>query len=393
MGISDFFDIEDDGFNYEKERQSFIDNLNMLKAMTVEEQTLYKKWDECQSLKNRYESSLITKGKIWKPADVFNKEQTLQELVNLKPALRLAENGSDAEDWVNLRTYAHTMAYDMTPGRMLKILVFDEVTERYLGAISLSSDVTDISVRDAYIGWKDEHKYEQRKLRCTSIASCIMATQPLGYNFLGGKLVAALLSIKYIRDLWYETYGDVLAGITTTSLYGVNSMYNGIPYWKTLGESAGKVYIKPDDTHYYTWHHWLQEHKSVDYIEATSQKEGVSGPVTGVKQKIISMIFRQLDIKSSYYMHGFQRGVFFMPFYENTNDFLTGKIDATQLKIRERIAKDRDGVLEWWKIKAERRYVKLIEEGHVKPDTLYYNKMSFMTWEEAKQQYLNDVGR
>ena len=31
---------------------------------------------------------------------------------------------------------------------------------------------------------------------------------------------------------------DTLIGLTTTALYGIHSMYNGIPLWKTLGEST-----------------------------------------------------------------------------------------------------------------------------------------------------------
>ena len=45
MKFSNFFDVEDD-FNYQKEKQKFIDNMDKLKSMTVERQTLYKKWQE-----------------------------------------------------------------------------------------------------------------------------------------------------------------------------------------------------------------------------------------------------------------------------------------------------------------------------------------------------------
>ena len=33
-------------FNYDVEKKKFIDNLNYLSSMSVEEQTLYKKWQE-----------------------------------------------------------------------------------------------------------------------------------------------------------------------------------------------------------------------------------------------------------------------------------------------------------------------------------------------------------
>ena len=40
------FDIieEEDIFDFEGNKQNLIDNLDMLKEMSVEEQTLYKKW-------------------------------------------------------------------------------------------------------------------------------------------------------------------------------------------------------------------------------------------------------------------------------------------------------------------------------------------------------------
>ena len=44
MGFNDFFDEEK--FDFEAERKKFIDNLDFLKSMSVQEQTLYKKWME-----------------------------------------------------------------------------------------------------------------------------------------------------------------------------------------------------------------------------------------------------------------------------------------------------------------------------------------------------------
>ena len=122
--------------------------------------------------------------------------------------------------------------------------------ERCFGVISLGSDVTSLGVRDTYIGWTKENKFQDGKLNHTTIGTSIIATQPLGYNFLGGKLVSALTTSPTFRDLWKEKYGQTLIAVGTTSLYGIHSQYNGIPHFKTLGESAGKVGTKPDDTYY-----------------------------------------------------------------------------------------------------------------------------------------------
>ena len=47
----------------------------------------------------------------------------------------------------------------------------------------------------------------------------------------------------------------------------------------------------------------------------------------------------------------------------------------------------------WWKKKAIRRYTKLLEQDRIKDETLFYNDMFNMTWEEAREKYLTDVGR
>ena len=84
------------------------------------------------------------------------------------------------------------MGFTANPGRNVKINVKDRKSGKLLGQISLASDVTSMRVRDNYIGWNKENKFKEGKLNHTTIASTIVCTQPLGYNFLGGKLVAMI---------------------------------------------------------------------------------------------------------------------------------------------------------------------------------------------------------
>jgi hypothetical protein len=392
--IEDFFDFgEEEVFDYYLERKKFIDNMNFLKSMSVQEQTLYKKWEECRSYKHKYESSIMTRSNIWCPTDINNKELTIQEIQKLRPVVRLAVSESELEHWTNLRIFSHTMSYDVTPGRFLRFLIIDENTETFLGAVSLSSDVTTITERDNYIGWNKEDKFERGKLNNTSIASCIMSTQPFGYNFLGGKLVASIITGKYVRDMWENTYGNVLAGLTTTSLYGTNSMYNSIPYWKKLGETAGQVFIKPDDEYYMCWLQWLKKNKSVEYEAVITRKDDKDIPVTGVKQRILNLIFRELQLKTAEYVHGFKRGIYFSEFYENSRNFLCSKIESDDLKLKDKFKDDTNGIISWWKKKAIERYSKLYDENRLNSEILWYNKVPFMTWNKVKETYLKDVGR
>jgi len=379
-------------FDYDIERKKFIDNLNFLKSMSVEEITLYKKWKQSQEYRNRYDSSILTKTNIWKPTDINNKNLTIKEIENLKPKIIIASNEFELDEWLNIRLFVSSFSFQMNPGRLIKYLIIDENTNKYLGISSLGSDVTSISTRDEHIGWDKKNKFEEGKLNSTAIGTTIVPTQPFGYNFLGGKLIASLLCIKKIREDWKNFYNSVLVGITTTSLYGQGSMYNGIPFWKSLGETRGKMFIIPDDEYYDVWHQWLKENASDEYNKIVNN-ESINGPVTGIKQKILILIMKKLNIKYADYTHGYKRGVYFAPLYENYKEFLTSKINETELVLNKKLEGDLNSILNWWKPKAINRYLKLYNENRIDNTVLYYNKVAFMSWEETKNSFLKNVGR
>ena len=380
---------------FDLDKKKFLDNMNFLKNMSVEEQTFYKKWLEIQTLETYINRSSQTKAKIWTPTDINNEQLTIDEINAINPTVVYVDNETLDADWVMLRIFCHTMEYVQTPGRFIKLLITDGNIDnpRYLGTVSISSDVIAITDRDNYIGWTSENRLTDKKLTNSAIGSCIMSTQPFGYNFLGGKLVAALVTSSKIRELWKELYNETLVGITTTSLYGSFSMYNSLKWWHKCGSSAGKMSIKPDDSVYEMWHHWLKKNKSKQYDEAMTQKEGVSGPVTGAKNRVIAMIFQTLGIRASEFTHGFHRGVYYSCFYENTKEFLQNKITEDKLVMKELFKKDVNAIIDWWKPKAIERYKRLKSENNLKSDILFYNKMMAMTYDEAKKHYFVEVGR
>ena len=392
--MSIFFDVEDD-FNFDIERQGLLDNLSYLMNMSVQEQTLYKKWNECQQYKSKNDSNKNTSFKIWQPKNILDIDSTLREIEDLKPKLLLVENEYQETDWLNLRIFSHSMSWDANPGRLIKLLVIDENTDKFLGISSIASDVTALTPRDKIIGWTMDDRFAKKKINHTCIATTICATQPFGYNFLGTKLIASLLTTNFIRDLWEKMYDNVLVGMTTTSLYGQGSVYNSIPWWKSIGESEGKIITKPDDYVYDKWHMWLKENDSIEYERhiLKTDDEGNRINVTSPKQKIIKMIFKHLGIKEKDFIHGYHRGVYFSPFYTNFREFLTDKITKDELILNPKMSNDVKGVIDWWKIKAINRYKKLHSENKIKAEKLYYSDVPFMTWEQTKEKYLSDIGR
>jgi hypothetical protein len=391
-------------FDFDTEKAKLIENMDYLMTMSVQEQTLYKKWVELQEptmiqakaqIASYYDSQ-------WKPTDINNKELTIKEIESLDPYVEIVEDPKESTKWAAVRRMIHTMDFTANPGRNVKINVKDRVSGKLLGQISLASDVTAMGVRDNYIGWSKDNKFVDGKLNNTTIASTIVCTQPLGYNFLGGKLIAMMTTTPEVRAYWKEKYKNVLIAVGTTSLYGIHSQYNGIPLFKTLGESAGKISLKPDDKFYDPWHQWIKENHAEWYSENITEERARNGanmgydrngPVSGIKQKILGKIFKECGIKATEYHHGFKRGVYFAMMYENGNEFLRNEITEDQLILKDKFKQGNEYIQKWWKKHAISRYTKLHDEGRIKPEHLFYIDAIGISWEEMKEKYLSEVGR
>jgi hypothetical protein len=444
---TDFFSGEGASFDFDVEKKKFVEHMDFLKNQSVQENTLYKKWKELTvDFNNTKDIQLaqIVQAKIWRPTDIMNKDITIQEINAIDPEIIIVEP-EDTQyfiDWKYIRVFCHTMEFTANPGRLIRILVRDRSSGKYIGAASLGSDVASINVRDSWIGWSKENKFKQGLLNSTAICTTIIPTQPFGYNFLGGKLIASLLTTKVVRDYWKSKFGNTLVGVTTTSLYGSHSMYQRIPFWKELGVTAGKIALKPDNEIFLNWANYLKVHYSEGFdkatipyvadivqegeewvcadefvrITTTTKEELISKlesdnysvhsngevydkksrhklPPTGPKLQTMLLLFKILGIKVTEYQHGFQRGVYFAPLYENTREYLRNEIVDEQLVLSTKLTNDVDAVMLWWKEKAIRRYINLYDNNRLNGDLLYYRKMTQMNWDAAKQTYLGEVGR
>ena len=391
-------------FDFDIEKSKLKENMDYLMTMSVQEQTLYKKWVELQDPTMIQAKSQIASyyDSQWRPTNINDKELTIKEIESLDPYVEIVEDAKESTKWAQIRRMIHTMDFTANPGRNVKINVKDRTSGKLLGQISLASDVTALGVRDNYIGWTKDDKFVKGKLNNTTIASTIVCTQPLGYNFLGGKLIAMMTTTPEVREYWKSKYNNVLIAVGTTSLYGIHSQYNGIPLFKTLGESAGKISIKPDDKYYDPWHQWLKENRAEWYKENISDERArnganmgyeANGPVSGIKQKILGQIFKECGIKATEYHHGFKRGVYMAMMYENGNDFLCDRITEDQLVLKDKFKQGVDYINKWWKKHAISRYTKLHEEGRLKSEHLFYIDAIGMSWDEMKEKYLGEVGR
>ena len=355
--------------NGEEKRDEFINHMDQLKKLDSREMTLYQKYQELKRMKPK--PSLVKKveSQLWQPNDITNKTQTIREIESLEPVIEFVEK-ENLEEFNILRIKTSSMNWSVGPTRSVKFVVRNKPDGRYLGVITLASDMISVENRDNFIGWSETEKHK-RLIHLACVSTC-HATQPLGYNFLGGKLMASLATTSPIRDKWFERYEDRLIGLSTTSLYGQFSMYDRIPLWKSLGETKGHMFTKPDEEYFVFWGSWLKKRFPDEYEKATGRPPMIhSSP----KQNLIRLIFRYLNISEKNYLTEHRRGLYFSNIYENGREFLCGEVTEDELVMNGKFEGDIEGILEWWRPKAIKRYEKLYDEDRVDKDTLFYDEI------------------
>ncbi len=337
------------------------------RSLDDRELVMYHKLKEFQ--RNGFDDAIMKKLKkdVWMPSNIYDSKKTIEEISVIKPIIEIADND---KEFNSLRRLIHSFEWVNTVGRLIKLLVKDETNGKILGIITLGSDLISVDCREKYIGWSHYHKSELKKINHTAVVSSIVPIQPFGFNMLGGKLIACLSTTDLIRKIWKERYNDDLVGLTTTSLFGSFSMYNNIPHWKKVGVSKGKIYIKPDKEIYQYWLDWVRNNQREKYDEI------MIGLKTSAKQKMINHIFRQLAIKPSDYYINQQRGVYFSPFYKNTNEFLRDEIGPEQLELKPQIEGGMEYIMNWWKPKAINRYKKLLASDKLNDEILWYENIA-----------------
>jgi hypothetical protein len=283
-------------------------------------------------------------------------------------------------------------------GRNLNYIVIDRASGKYLGVMCISSDFLDLTPRDQYIGWDRVNKTQGHMINYTAIGSTIVPMQPLGYNYVGGKLLALLCLSDEVQYQWKKQYGDTLIGVTTTSLYGKNklnglSQYDNLKHWKKMGFSSGSVSYETTKPTVNMIRDWLKKNHTRKYFEWYQAKKQSGQPYKrDHKNRSYNFTYSKIDIPKELIRSEHQRGIYFSPLYTNSNEFLCGKIDES--KLVKAFDTSYQAIAELWKTKyASKRIRSLKEQNRVSKETLFYDDLIYLTWEETKTKYLAQVGR
>ena len=397
-------------------KEALIKDLSYVSSMNVKEYTLYQKWCE---VKDRYPTIETNSFFDDKPAMVKPEQATViqevknnfwlpddpEEYLNLQPELIWTDgaeiqshtNAKGSEIWNALRTFLSTMKNNSNIGRNLNFLIRDKVTGKYLGVTCMSSDFLDLTPRDEYIGWDREAK-TQRMINHTCIGSTIVPIQPLGYNLVGGKLLALLCLSKTVEDTWEYQYKDKLVGVTTTSLYGKTkeiplSQYDRLKYWKKMGWTAGSVSYEPTKPTRMMIQNWLKKNHTYKYFEWYVAKKATGQPhKRDHRNRSHTFTYNQLGIDKKLIKSDHARGIYFGELFNNTKEFLREEINPLQLD--RKFDNSVEALTDVWKNKyAKKRLASLKKQDRVSKETHFYDDIIYLSWEETKSKYLPQVGR
>jgi len=245
------------------------------------------------------------------------------------------------------------------PGRTLKWIVEETTTNKIVGVVRFGSPTINSKPRNNYFG---------EVLSLSDINSHfvmgfnIVPTQPFGFNYLGGKLLALLASSNELKRQFDSKYGTDLKYFETTSLYGTTkgvSMYDGLkPYIRHIGDTESKFLPLFHDDYFREMFWWFNNNANDGKRLISADK---SSKKLKIQTKMISIIKNSLKDKEK---------------LQEFNNCIEHAKSLTEKK-RYYISKfgyEVDEVISWWKKKATKRYEKLKSNGSLRTELELWKK-------------------
>lgn len=278
---------------------------------------------------------------------------TINEVPKIKICLEFVESKEQKDLWNYYRYTVSSLETFKTEnfiGRTICILVKDLNSRKYLGIISLSSDVKNLKMRDEYIGWTSDNKFKDNMLnRIMNLSTCV-SLQPFGFNFNGGKLLVKLAFSKEVMDKYFNKYNEELLGIITTGLYGKSIQYDRLKEIKFIGMTAGSSTYKipPEITKL------CREYLLVSHNKITNKTS---------KLYVISDAIQKLKLPRELFLTDNPKGIYFGYTYENSKIILCGKKKTP----KNSLCKPANEMFnEWYNRWAIQRYTNLKNTNRIK---------------------------
>ena len=275
------------------------------------------------------------------------------------------------------------------PGRELRWMVYEKNTNKVIGFVRFGSPTINSKPRNLWLGKPANLTLMNRH---TAMGFVIVPSQPFGYNYLGGKLLALLCCSHFARETISKVFDKDIALFETTSLYGSTtsaSQYDGLkPFirYKGLTESKFTPLLHDDAFHrlHNRFKEWNNNTPLTDNKASSKKMKRQSKMISIIKNSmkeydmktelkqftdIIDMALN-LTQKKRFYISDYG--------YSNVREVINGEQD----KLIRGQNWDKfylDNIISWWKKKASKRYDKLKREDR------FRNKVELWTQDDDIQ--------
>jgi len=273
-------------------------------------------------------------------------------------------------------------------GRQIMLGVKEKNTNKYIGFIRMASPVLSIKPRNEHFG---------QTVRATSVnkhminGAIIVPVQPFGYNYLGGKLLALIACSHEIRNMLKEKYGDKIdtCFMETTSLYGDikgMSQYDGLkPFIRYQDMTESDLFLFPTEEVYDPIRRKIRELYGKPEWNGNTVDPKPSGPKMREFNKAISILknhLKEYDMEAYNEFHNFtkthmkaktKKRYYYSNFgFDNVVEHVNSEGKTPLVEGQNYHKHKLSYMIEWWKVKAQKRWEKLVEENRLRHELEIY---------------------
>ena len=271
-------------------------------------------------------------------------------------------------------TSSHVIEHNI-PGRELRWLVREKNSGKIMGFIRFGSPTINSKPRNNWLGRAPDLSVFNRH---AVMGFAIVPSQPFGYNYLGGKLLALMCVSHYAREQVSKVFEKDIALFETTSLYGSTtsaSQYDGLkPFirYKGLTDSQFTPLLHKESFHklhnkFKEWNHgepltenrasskkMKRQNKMISIIRNSLKDEEKLNEFNSIIQMAFGLTQRKRAYVSDYG-------------YQNVREVILGE-HKKLIRGQNWEKFEYDNIIKWWKKKAGKRYEKLKSEGRFRTE-------------------------
>jgi hypothetical protein len=277
------------------------------------------------------------------------------------------------------------------PGKSLRWMVKETNTNKIIGFIRIGSPTINSKPRNEFLGKPLDTKSKEvmKRFNDASIMGFIIVpTQPFGFNYLGGKLLAGLCCSHLLRETMNQKYNMNVCMFETTSLYGStksSSQYDGMkPFLRYKGLTDSNFAPLINDDNFRRLNDWfINKNNGVKLVH-----DGASSRKLKTQTKMVSIIKASLKSVDETMYKNFcktfddakdltERKRQYMSDYgfSNVKEYLN--LETNVLTPKENYDRfNHEEIIDWWRSKASTRYETLKSENRLRTEIEVWSKNS-----------------